>query len=44
MVYKNREDIGYCYIAKKPDDTDLIYYADLKGILNYVDKTIKENK
>lgn len=42
VVYKNKEDVGYCYIAKKADDTELIYYTDLDGILDYVDKTIKK--
>lgn len=42
VVYKNKENVGYCYIAKKTDDTELIYYTDLDGILDYVDKTIKK--
>lgn len=42
VVYKNRENVGYCYIAKKTDDTELIYYTDLDGMLDYVDKTIKK--
>ena len=42
VVYKNKENVGYCYIAKKTDDTELIYYEDLDGILDYVDKTIKK--
>ncbi len=42
VVYKNKENVGYCYIAKKTDDTELIYYTDLDGMLDYVDKTIKK--
>lgn len=42
VVYKNKENVGYCYIAKKADDTELIYYTDLDGIFDYVDKTIKK--
>lgn len=34
--------IGYCFIAKKIDDTEVIYYESLEGILDYIDKTIKE--
>lgn len=42
VVYKNKDGVGYCYIAKKTDDTELIYYVDLNGMLDYVDKTIKK--
>ena len=42
VVYKKKENVGYCYIAKKTDDTELIYYEDLDGILDYVDKTIQK--
>lgn len=42
VVYKKKEDVGHCYIAKKTDDTEVIYYVDLAGMLDYVDKTIKK--
>ena len=43
VVYKNREDAGYVYIAKKTDDTELIYYDSLDLMLDYVDKTVKKS-
>lgn len=43
IVYKNKADIGYCYIAKKVDDTEVIFYNTLDGILDYVEKTIKKD-
>jgi len=43
VVYKNKEDVGYAYIAKKTDDTELIYYDSLEMMLDYVDKTIKKD-
>lgn len=42
VVYKNKEGVGYCYIARKTDDTELIYYEDMDGMLDYMDKTIKK--
>ena len=39
---RSEEGLGYCHIAKKTDDTGLIYYKDLSGMLDYVDKTIKK--
>ena len=42
IVYKDKQSIGYCYIAKKTDDTELIYYKGLDGILDYIEKTIKK--
>ena len=42
VVYKKKNEVGYCYIARKIDDTELIYYLDLEGMLDYVDKTIKK--
>ena len=41
VVYKNKANHGYCYIAKKMDDTEVIFYDTLEGILDYVEKTIK---
>ena len=43
VVYKNKDDVGYVYIAKKTDDTELIYYDSLEMMLDYVDKTVKKN-
>ena len=43
VVYKNKDDVGYVFIAKKTDDTELIYYDSLEMMLDYVDKTIKKN-
>lgn len=42
MVYKNKEDVGYCYLARRMDATELFYHVALEGILDYVDKTIKK--
>lgn len=42
VVYQEREDTGYCYIARKTDDTEIIYYKEIEGILDYIDKTIKK--
>ena len=42
VVYKNKEDAGYVYIAKKTDETEIIYYDTLEAMLDYVDKTIKK--
>lgn len=39
---KKEEDVGYCYIARKVDDTELIYYDKLDMILDYVDRTIEK--
>jgi hypothetical protein len=41
VVYKKKADVGYVYIAKKTDDTEIIYYDTLEGILDYVEKTAK---
>ena len=43
VVYKNKEDVGYVYIAKKTDDTELIYYDSMEMMLDYVDKTVKKD-
>lgn len=42
VVYKDKEDVGYCYIARRTDDTELFYHVELEGMLDYVDKTIKK--
>lgn len=41
VVYKYKENYGYCFIAKKMDDTEIIFYDTLDGILDYIEKTIK---
>ena len=41
IIYKNKDCIGYSYIAKKVDDTEVIYYDSLDAMLDYIDKTIK---
>lgn len=41
VIYKKKDDSGYAYIAKKADDTELIYYDSIDLMLDYVDKTIK---
>ncbi len=41
-VYKNKEDVGYVYVAKKTDDTEIIYYDTLESMLDYVNKTVKK--
>lgn len=43
VVYKNKDDVGYVFIAKKTDDTELIYYDSLEMILDYVDKTVSKD-
>lgn len=40
IVYKNKDNEGFCYIAKMTNDTELIYYKDLESMLDYVRKTI----
>lgn len=40
IVYKNKENVGFCYIARRIDGTEIIYYEDMKEILDYVKKTI----
>ncbi len=40
VVYKSKEGVGYSYIARKTDGTEVIYYTNLDGMLDYVDKTI----
>ena len=40
VVYKSKESVGYCYIARNTDGTEVIYYNDRDGMLDYVDKTI----
>lgn len=42
VVYKNKEEVGYCYIAKKSDDTELIYYDAIDAMLDYIAKTINK--
>ncbi len=42
VVYKNKENVGYVYLAKKLNDAEVIYYDSLEGMLDYVDKTIKK--
>lgn len=42
VVYRKRDDdSGYFYIAKNSDDTEIIYYDTLDGMLDYVEKTVK---
>lgn len=41
VVYKDRAGTGYCYIAKKPDNTEVIYYNELEDMLDFIEKTIK---
>lgn len=41
VVYKNKDGIGYCYVAKRTDDTEIIYYDTLETMLDYITKTIK---
>lgn len=41
VVYKNKDAIGYCYVAKRTDDTEIIYYDTLETMLDYITKTIK---
>lgn len=42
VVYRKKGDaLGYVYIAKKTDDTEIIYYDKLESMLDYVEKTIK---
>ena len=43
IVYKYKEGIGYCFIAKKTDDTEVIYYDTIEAMLDYIDKTIDKN-
>lgn len=43
VVYKNKEDVGYCFIARRADDTELIYYQDMEGMLDYINKTVKKS-
>ena len=43
IVYKNKVNHGYCYIAKKMDDTEVIYYNTLEGMLEFIEKTIKND-
>ena len=40
VIYKEKENVGFCYIARKTDGTEVIYYETLEGILDYVEKTI----
>ena len=40
IVYKKKGDEGYVYIAKKLDDTEVIYYETLELMLDYISKTI----
>jgi len=40
IVYKNKDGVGYCYIAKRTDDTEIIYYDSIEAILDYIFKTI----
>lgn len=41
IIYKNKDCIGYSCIAKKVDDTEVIYYDSLDAMLDYIEKTIK---
>lgn len=43
VVYKSKDEVGYAYIARRIDDTELIYYDNLEMMLDYVDKTIKKD-
>lgn len=42
IVYKNNADISkYVFMAKEIDDTEVIYYETMDGMLDYLEKTIK---
>ena len=43
VVYKNKENVGYCYVAMKTDDTEIIYYENLEAMLDYIGKTINKD-
>lgn len=43
VVYKKKEDVGYVFIAKKTDDVEMFYHDALEGMLDYVEKTIKND-
>ena len=40
VIFKDREGVGFCYIARKIDGTEVIYYDTIEGILDYVEKTV----
>lgn len=42
IVYRKKDDEGYVYLAKKLDDTEVIYYDNLELMLDYIGKTIKK--
>lgn len=42
IAYKKKAAINkYVFIAKEIDDTEIIYYESMDGILDYIEKTIK---
>ena len=42
IIYKHKDEAGYVYIAKKTDDTEVIYYDTLELMLDYIEKTVKK--
>lgn len=43
VVYKEKENIGHVFIAKKTDDVEMFYHDTLEGMLDYIEKTIKKD-
>ena len=43
VVYKKKENVGYVFIAKKTDNAEMFYHDTLEGMLDYVEKTIKND-
>lgn len=41
IVYKNRDVVGWVYIAKKVDDTEIIYYETMEQMLDFMKKTTR---
>ena len=41
IVYRKKPHVGYCYIAKKTDGSEVIYFENLDQMLDYVSRTIK---
>ncbi len=42
IVYRKKPEIGYVYVAKKADGTEVIYYDNMELMLDFIEKTIKQ--
>ncbi|MBR1711334.1 MAG: DUF262 domain-containing protein [Clostridia bacterium] len=44
IVYKKKENVGYAFIAREMDGTEVIYHQSMEAMLDHIQKTVKEEE